>query len=184
MASSFPLDDLWAQPRLCCMISKRKRPTPVLWFRSIHFEWEESSPIVSIVKKHNSVGPLRQTSGESRSFLIDFHIHSLRKHLLYLCIHSSYVGGAARFLIAVVIPNTAHGWERKNWPRHVRTKILEREHQEKLKHTLCHLVTSVDSEGDLLNLSRNDLKIAYLRLQGALSLVKYIVKAPNQGKFA
>jgi hypothetical protein len=50
------------------------------------------------------------------------------------------------------------------------------EHQEKSKRTLRHLVTSVDliklnkvdSEGDLLNLSRNVLKIAYLRPQGAL----------------
>jgi len=32
-----------------------------------------------------------------------------------------------RFLIAVVVPNTARGWERKNRPCHVRTKILERE---------------------------------------------------------
>jgi len=65
-------------------------------------------------------------------------------------------------------------------------------HQEKSKCTLCHLVTSfdliklnkVDSEGDLLNLSQNVLKIAYLGPQGALSLVKYVVKAPNQGNFA
>jgi len=31
------------------------------------------------------------------------------------------------FLIAVVVPNTARGWERKNRPCRVRTKILERE---------------------------------------------------------
>jgi hypothetical protein len=62
-------------------------------------------------------------------------------------------------------------------------------HQEKSKCTLCHLVTSVDliklnkvdSEGDLLNLSQNVLKIAYLKPQGALSLIKYVVKAPNRG---
>ena len=30
-------------------------------------------------------------------------------------------------LIAVVVPNTARGWERKNRPCRVRTKILERE---------------------------------------------------------
>ena len=62
-------------------------------------------------------------------------------------------------------------------------------HQEKLKRTLRHLVTlvyliklnKVDSEGDLLNLSQNVLKMAYLRLQGALSLVKYVVKTPNWG---
>ena len=45
-------------------------------------------------------------------------------------------------------------------------------------------LNKVDAEGDLLNLSRNVLKIAYLRPQGALSLVKYVVKAPNRGKFA
>ena len=68
---------------------------------------------------------------------------------------------------------------------------LASEHQEKSKRTLRHLVTSidliklnkVDSEDDLLNLSRNVLKIAYLRPQGALSLVKYVVKAPNRGNF-
>jgi hypothetical protein len=88
----------------------------------------------------------------------------------------------------------------KQWC-HVGTPILYEEvvfrrmtqlHQEKSKCTLCHLVTlvdliklnKVDSEGDLLNLSQNVLKIAYLRPQGALSLVKYVVKAPNREKFA
>jgi hypothetical protein len=54
-------------------------------------------------------------------------------------------------------------------------------HQEKSKHTLHHLVTSVDliklnkvdSEGDLLNLSRNVLKIAYLRPQRARRSPKF-----------
>ena len=56
-------------------------------------------------------------------------------------------------------------------------------HQEKSKRTLCHLVTSidliklnkVDSEDDLLNLSRNVLKIAYLRPQAA-------ARSPKLGK--
>ena len=54
-------------------------------------------------------------------------------------------------------------------------------HQEKSKCTLRHLVTSVDliklnkvdSEGDLLNLSQNVLKIAYLRPQGARRSPKF-----------
>jgi hypothetical protein len=54
-------------------------------------------------------------------------------------------------------------------------------HQEKSNRTLRHLVTlidliklnKVDSEDDLLNLSRNVLKIAYLRPQAAARSPKF-----------
>jgi hypothetical protein len=62
----------------------------------------------------------------------------------------------------------------------IKKKVLVPLHLE----TTVIKLNKVDSEGDLLNLSQNVLKIAYLRPQGALSLVKYIFKAPNRGKFA
>jgi hypothetical protein len=50
-----------------------------------------------------------------------------------LSICSLYIGGAAHFLIAVVNPNTMHGWERKNQSTRYTEQgpeILEHEEQQ------------------------------------------------------
>jgi hypothetical protein len=52
------------------------------------------------------------SESDLRPKIQELEIHTVRISI----IRSSYVGGAARFLIAFVVSDTMRGWERKNRP--------------------------------------------------------------------